>query len=104
MAQRQSITSIITQGGRFRIVYKDHQGEITERCIDVDRIWTSRNGATCVFALCHRRNAYRSFDMARILAAMPDDSTVVTTFAQMPHILGPYMGKTDSASRLAGWD
>ncbi len=92
---KQSVSQIVTEGAHCRIVYRDCQGEITERCVTVDRIWSARNGATCVFGLCHRRGQTRTFDMARILAAMPDESTQITTFA-MSHAVS--CGDTEAFS------
>ena len=74
--------NLITLGQRIRIIYKDGAGEVTERVIDIDRIYACTSKGRClVVAHCFRRNEVRSFDMARILAAMPDDSTQITTFA-----------------------
>ncbi len=74
--------NLITLGQRIRIVYMDGAGEITERVIDIDRIYRCTSKGRClVVAHCFRRNEVRSFDMARILDAMPDDSTQITTFA-----------------------
>ncbi|MCA1668917.1 MAG: hypothetical protein LC793_16280 [Thermomicrobia bacterium] len=96
--------NLLTLGRRCRIVYRAADGEITERVIDVERVYTSGTGATVVVAFCHRRGATRTFNAANILAAMPDDSTVTTTFGQMRVFL-PFTGqRTDSASRLAGWN
>lgn len=95
--------NLITLGQRIRIIYKDGGGEVTERVIDIDRIYACTSKGRCLItAFCHRRGEYRTFDASRILVAMPDDSTVVTTFGQMRTLL-PYTGATDSASRLAGW-
>jgi predicted DNA-binding transcriptional regulator YafY len=78
-----TVAQTITEGSRVRIVYKDHANEITERVIDVERIWQARNGAMCVIAFCHRRGERRTFDESRILAAMPDDSTFIHTFGMI---------------------
>jgi predicted DNA-binding transcriptional regulator YafY len=91
-----TVAQTIKQGGRFRIMYRDHENEITERVIDVDRIWEAKSGATCVFALCHRREQYRTFDLARIIAAMPDDSTTIATFAMSAAVTD---GDTEAFSR-----
>jgi predicted DNA-binding transcriptional regulator YafY len=76
-----STNDLLTLGRRVRIIYKDQAGEVTERVIDVERIYTSGTGATVVIAFCHRRGATRTFDASRIIAAMPDDSTTITSFA-----------------------
>lgn len=74
-------TDLLTLGRRMRIVYRDGAGEVTERVIDVERVYTSGTGATVVIGFCHRRGATRTFDAANILAAMPDESITITTFA-----------------------
>jgi len=76
-----SHTDLITLGKRVRIVYRDAANEITERVIDIERVYTSGTGATVIIALCHRRGQTRTFDASRILAAMPDDSTTITSFS-----------------------
>ena len=74
--------TLISTGGQFRIVYRDPQGEITERVIRVERIFTHEaTNSRLIVAWCYRRNAYRTFNAAGILAAMPDDSTTVASFA-----------------------
>ena len=79
---KNSVARIVTEGAQCRIVYCDGAGEITERVILVDRVYPCTSKGRClVVAHCFRRNEVRSFDMARILAAMPDDSTQITTFA-----------------------
>jgi predicted DNA-binding transcriptional regulator YafY len=74
--------ALISTGGQFRIVYKDGEGEISERVIRVERIFTHEaTNNRLIVAWCYRKNAYRTFNAAGILAAMPDDSTQITTFA-----------------------
>ncbi len=74
--------NLITLGQRVRIVYKDGAGDVTERVIDIDRIYACTSKGRClVTAYCHRRNEYRTFNADNILAAMPDESTTITTFA-----------------------
>jgi hypothetical protein len=75
------VTTVVTEGARVRIVYKDHAGEVTERVIDVERVWECKGGATCILAFCHRRGERRTFDQARILFAAPDSGSPLATFA-----------------------
>jgi hypothetical protein len=76
------VTTVVTEGSRVRIVYKDHADEITERVIDVERIYPCTSKGRCLVAAhCFLRNEYRHFDMARILFAMADTSTALITFA-----------------------
>jgi predicted DNA-binding transcriptional regulator YafY len=95
-SKAQSITDVVTEGARIRIVYRDGANEITERVIDVERVWECKGGATCILAFCHRRNERRTFDQARILAAMTDDSTTITSFAMSAAVT---RGDTDAFSR-----
>jgi len=83
MAQ-QSIAQTVTEGSRVRIVYLDPQGEISERVIDVERIFThEQTGNRLVVAFCWRRRALRTFNMRGILAAMPDDSVMIASFGMI---------------------
>ena len=82
MSVNTSVARVIREGNRYRIIYRDHGGEITERVIDVERIWQAGNGATCVMAHCHLRGERRTFDMARIIDAMPETTTA------RPHTFG----------------
>jgi predicted DNA-binding transcriptional regulator YafY len=71
---------LLVPGNRLIVVYKDQDGECTERIITVYR--TTMQGL--VFAHCERRNAIRTFDEARILwADYADDATQVETFPAM---------------------
>jgi predicted DNA-binding transcriptional regulator YafY len=76
-----TVTQTIATGGTFRIVYRDGAGELTERCIRVERIFTHEaTGHRLIVAWCYRRQAYRTFNAAQIVWAMPDDSTALSTF------------------------
>jgi predicted DNA-binding transcriptional regulator YafY len=71
---------LMVPGNRLIVVYKDQDGEISERIITVYR--TSMQGL--VFAHCERRNAIRTFAEANILwADYADNATQVETFAAM---------------------
>jgi predicted DNA-binding transcriptional regulator YafY len=71
---------LMVPGTRLLVVYRDQDGEISERIITVYR--TSMQGL--VFAHCERRNAIRTFDEARILwADYADGGTKLETFAAM---------------------
>lgn len=72
---------LIIFGKRVRIVYSDSAGEVTERVIDIERVYRSAAGATCIVGFCHRRGQTRTFNAANILAVMPDESTTIATFA-----------------------
>lgn len=81
---QQEITTLITTGGRFRIVYKDSANEITERVIDIERIFTHEHtNSRLLVAFCWRRRALRTFNMNNILAAMPDDSIAISSFGMI---------------------
>jgi predicted DNA-binding transcriptional regulator YafY len=76
----------ITEGARYRIVYRDCHNEITERVIDVKRIYrclTTRN--ILVLAYCHRRGADRTFNGAGILFKEETQETgIPATFGPDP--------------------
>lgn len=76
-----SHTDLIIFGKRVRIVYRDGAGEVTERVVDIERVYRSAKGDTLIVGFCHRRGQNRTFNAANILAAMPDDSTTIATFA-----------------------
>jgi predicted DNA-binding transcriptional regulator YafY len=76
-----NVTEILSSERQVRIVYRDGAGELTERCIRVERIFTHEaTGHRLIVAWCYRRQAYRTFNAAHIVWAMPDDSTALSTF------------------------
>lgn len=100
---RSKISTIVTLGAQARIVYRDSEGQVTERSIEVINIYRHPNsGRALVLGFCQRRNQYRTFAMGNILWAAPEDGSKIETFGPRVRVL-PYSGPTDSASRLAGW-
>jgi hypothetical protein len=73
--------TLIQTGATLRIVYRCNEGEVTERTVRVERVVTSTQHGIIFWAHCYRRDAIRMFYAARILFAMPDDSTQLVTFA-----------------------
>lgn len=102
MAQNQ-YRILFTPDAVIRMVYRAADGEITERIVEVERIHTMASGGTAIFAHCRRRNEARCFNLANVLFAMVDDGTPLVYLTAPARVL-PYTGKTDSASRLAGWN
>jgi hypothetical protein len=104
------VTTVVTEGSRVRIVYKDHADEITERVIDVERVYPCTSKGRCLVAAhCFLRNEYRHFDMARILFAMPDDDTTLVTFGPKSRPPGLPVPTTDlrmllAVTGMAAWD
>lgn len=77
----KSITELIEVGAMLRLVYSDVDGEITERVVRIERTMPNTKYGLAFFAHCYRRDAIRLFRADRVLAAMPDTSIALTTFA-----------------------
>jgi predicted DNA-binding transcriptional regulator YafY len=110
MSTTTSIAQTVIEGAQVRIVYKDHADEITERVIDVERIYPCTSKGRCLVAAhCFLRNEYRHFDMARILFAMADTSTALVTFGPKTRPPGVPVPTTDlrmllAVTGMAAWD
>jgi hypothetical protein len=81
MSVTNSIAQTITEGSRVRMIYKSAESGITERVVDVERVWTCKAGCTAFVGFCHARGEHRTFNLANVLFAMADTSTALVTFA-----------------------
>jgi predicted DNA-binding transcriptional regulator YafY len=81
MSTTNSIAQTVTEGSRVRMIYKSVESGITERVVDVERVWTCKAGCTAFVGFCHTRGEHRTFNLANVLFAMADDDTTLVTFA-----------------------
>jgi predicted DNA-binding transcriptional regulator YafY len=104
-----AVLKVITENARVRMIYRTADGDISERVVDIGRIFTHEStGNRLVVGFCHRRHEQRTFNGENILWAMPDTETDVVTFGREAkekagRTVLRYEGRTDSASRLEGW-
>jgi predicted DNA-binding transcriptional regulator YafY len=104
-----AVLKVITENARVRMVYRTADGDISERVVDIGRIFTHENtGNRLIIGFCHRRHEQRTFNGENIIAAMPETDTDVVTFGREEkraagRTVLRYEGRADSASRLEGW-
>jgi hypothetical protein len=118
MSHTQSIAQIITEGSRIKMVYRRADGEIAERVVDVERVWTGKGGETVFTGFCHRRQERRTFALAHVLWAMVDDGMPLRSFtacamleASTARLMRAHRDAVlrseryaTSSDRLVGWD
>lgn len=77
------------EGQSFMIEYVDSKGAPSARRITVWQIIAGSNGAPCLFAQCHERNAMRQFRIDRIQCCIDYDGEV---FEDVPKFMSDTFG------------
>ena len=65
MSTTTDLLTIIKEGTSIAMVYRRADGDIQERRVDVERIWTTGSGITAFMGFCYTRKERRTFTMDR---------------------------------------
>jgi hypothetical protein len=81
-----NLRTVITEGASIVMVYRRADGDIQERRVDVERIWTTASGATAFMGYCHTRQERRTFtlDHRHVLWVAPAETVTIERFGPDP--------------------